>query len=248
MSLTDTQRLILSNAADHPAGFAAPPPSLPPAPRAAVAKALLKAGLLTQVKPAEHDAAVAWKLDGEVVVLALTEAGRAAVAQMGADVLAGHVKTAGENETANASAEAAGQQAAAATVREAAPPHQGRRRAAEAMLPPWDTQAAMEAPLAALRAALTKPVRGARPTGSPRTPREGTKQQAVLALLRRPEGATVAQIADATGWQAHTVRGFFAGLKKRGIEVSVLERVRQIGPNQQGAKGSYSIYRLTEAG
>ena len=33
-------------------------------------------------------------------------------------------------------------------------------------------------------------------------------------MLRRPEGATVAQIAEATGWAAHTVRGFFAGLKK----------------------------------
>jgi predicted ArsR family transcriptional regulator len=95
---------------------------------------------------------------------------------------------------------------------------------------------------------LTKPTRRVRSTGSPRVLREGTKQQAVLALLRRPEGATVVQIAEATGWANHTVRGFFAGLKKRRIEVSVLERVRQVGPNQQGAKGSYSIYRIAEAG
>jgi hypothetical protein len=45
--------------------------------------------------------------------------------------------------------------------------------------------------------------------------REGTKQEQVLAMLRRPEGATVAQIAEATGWAQHTVRGFFAGLKRR---------------------------------
>jgi hypothetical protein len=65
-------------------------------------------------------------------------------------------------------------------------------------------------------------------------------------MLRRPEGATVAQIAEATGWAQHTVRGFFAGLKKRqGIEVQVLERVRMVGPNREGAKGSYSIYRIT---
>jgi predicted transcriptional regulator len=83
----------------------------------------------------------------------------------------------------------------------------------------------------------------------PRQPRQGTKQQAVLALLRRPEGATVAQIAEATGWANHTVRGFFAGLKKRqGIAVEVLERVRQVGPNKQGATGSYTIYRIAEAG
>jgi hypothetical protein len=64
----------------------------------------------------------------------------------------------------------------------------------------------------------------------------------VLALLRRPEGATIAQLTKATGWQQHTVRGFFAGLKKRqGIAVEVLERVRQVGPDKAGAKGSYSV-------
>ena len=67
----------------------------------------------------------------------------------------------------------------------------------------------------------------------------------MLALLRREEGATIAQICEATGWQQHTVRGFFAGLKKRhGIEVQVLERVRQVGPNKEGAGGSYTVYHL----
>ena len=71
----------------------------------------------------------------------------------------------------------------------------------------------------------------------------------MLALLRRPEGASVAQIAEATGWQAHTVRGFFAGLKKRqGLAVEAAERIRQVGPDKQGAKGSYTIYRIAEAG
>jgi hypothetical protein len=82
--------------------------------------------------------------------------------------------------------------------------------------------------------------------GAPRVPRVGTKQQAVLALLRRPEGATVLQVMEATGWAQHTVRGFFAGLKKKGHAIEVLERVRQVGPNKQGAKGSYTIYCLAE--
>ena len=55
-------------------------------------------------------------------------------------------------------------------------------------------------------------------------PRErgDTKQAKVIAILKRPAGATVDQIIKATGWQPHTVRGFFAGaLKKRlGIEVT----------------------------
>lgn len=66
-------------------------------------------------------------------------------------------------------------------------------------------------------------------------------------MLRRPEGATVAQIAEVTGWQAHTVRGFFAGLKKRqGIAVEAAERVRQVGPGKEGTKGSYSVHRIAE--
>ena len=72
----------------------------------------------------------------------------------------------------------------------------------------------------------------------------GTKQQQVLGMLRRPEGATVAEIAEATGWQAYTVRGFFAGLKKKGHAVEVMSRERMVGPNKAGAKGSFTVYRV----
>jgi hypothetical protein len=92
---------------------------------------------------------------------------------------------------------------------------------------------------------LAKPAGATREPGAPRKPREGTKQEAVLAMLRREEGATRAQICEVTGWQQHTVRGFFAGPKKRqGIEVQALERVRQVGPNKEGARGSYTVYHL----
>jgi len=93
---------------------------------------------------------------------------------------------------------------------------------------------------------LTKPARAARGADTPRKPpREGTKREQVLAMLRRPEGASVAQIMEDTGWAAHTVRGFFAGLKKLGVTVAVLERVRQVGPNKAGPKGSYTVYGIT---
>jgi hypothetical protein len=50
---------------------------------------------------------------------------------------------------------------------------------------------------------------------TPRT-RADSKQALVIALLQRPEGATIAQIMEATGWQQHTCRGTLAGtLKKR---------------------------------
>jgi hypothetical protein len=50
---TETQRAILRAAAAHPHGLAAPPPHLPPAPRIAVAKALLGAGLLARAAGSE---------------------------------------------------------------------------------------------------------------------------------------------------------------------------------------------------
>ena len=94
----------------------------------------------------------------------------------------------------------------------------------------------------ALRSLLAE--KAPRVTNAPRKPREGTKQEAVLTLLRRTEGATIAQIMETTSWAGHTCRGFLAGLKKKGIKVETLERVRMVGPNRDGAKGSYTIYAL----
>ena len=55
-----------------------------------------------------------------------------------------------------------------------------------------------------------------------RTPREGTKQATLIAMLRAPDGATIAEIMAATGWQSHTVRGAMSGAlkKKLGLEVT----------------------------
>lgn len=52
--------------------------------------------------------------------------------------------------------------------------------------------------------------------------RTGTKQAMLIDMLRSPEGATIAEIVAATGWQPHTVRGAFAGAlkKKLGLEVT----------------------------
>ena len=68
----------------------------------------------------------------------------------------------------------------------------------------------------------------------PRT-RDNSKQAQVIAMLKRPEGATIAQICEATSWQAHTVRGTFAGAfkKKLGLDIT--------STKDQGAERVYRI-------
>ena len=46
------------------------------------------------------------------------------------------------------------------------------------------------------------------PRGDPKRP---SKQDAVIAMLRQPEGATVDEVGSVTGWQRHSVRGVFSG-------------------------------------
>ncbi len=95
--------------------------------------------------------------------------------------------------------------------------------------------------LRVLRAAIAR-AEGQRQPREPRQPghssqgrRENTKEAQVIAMLRRPEGATIAQIMSATGWQAHTCRGFFAAaLKKRhGLTVT--------SEKPQGGERSYRL-------
>ncbi len=65
--------------------------------------------------------------------------------------------------------------------------------------------------------------------------RENSKQAIVIRMLQRPEGATVHQICDATGWQAHTVRGTFAGAFKKKLGLTI---------TSEKPEGGERIYRI----
>jgi hypothetical protein len=59
-------------------------------------------------------------------------------------------------------------------------------------------------------------------TPRPVSIRAGTKQAEIIGLIQRPEGATIAEIVEATGWLAHSARGLISGglRKKLGLSVT----------------------------
>ena len=78
--------------------------------------------------------------------------------------------------------------------------------------------------VASARKAKPKPGQAQTPddVAKPVAIRPGTKQAQIIAMLQRPEGATVAEIVAATSWQAHTARGAISGAikKKLGLPIA----------------------------
>ena len=72
--------------------------------------------------------------------------------------------------------------------------------------------------------------------------RDGSKQAQVIEMLRRPEGVTIAQISEATGWQAHTVRGTFAGALKKKLGLNIVSEKIE-GPEGTPGAGQ-RFYRI----
>jgi hypothetical protein len=62
--------------------------------------------------------------------------------------------------------------------------------------------------------------------------RAGTKQAQIIALIQRPEGASIAEIVEATGWLAHSARGLISGGLKKKLGLPITQRrSRAEGPS-----------------
>lgn len=102
------------------------------------------------------------------------------------------------------------------------------------------TLVATDAGLAAIgiETKATAPEANDAPTARPQRPlRAGTKQAALIAMLRAPEGATLDVIVAATGWQKHTARGAMAGALKKRLGLTITSE-------QEPERGR--VYRISD--
>jgi len=182
-TLTDTQLIVLSTAAQREDNAALPlPKSVKLQGGAAnhVLKSLLKKGLLAE-QPAGHQA-TAWReaKNGQRLMLVITDAGRGAIG-----VPAGEQSEPTMSIASRGSKRSAGRRSKAGGPKGTSSPKSKAKKAS---------------------AAARRP---------------DSKQDLLVDLLRRKEGATITEAVKATGWQPHSVRGAISGTLKKKLGLAV---------------------------
>ena len=67
------------------------------------------------------------------------------------------------------------------------------------------------------------------PSAKPKNSRAISKSAAILSMLRRPYGATLKELMQASNWQAHSVRGFLSGTVRKKLRLNLASRKRKNG-------------------
>ena len=86
--------------------------------------------------------------------------------------------------------------------------------------------ATLPAPAPAVPPVKASATKKATPKDESAVAREGSRKAIVIGMLEKPDGASLAEIMEATGWQSHSVRGFISGslVKKSGLKVDSFKR------------------------